>query len=180
MEQGVLLHLPKSKTDQFGIGHDIQLSPSGTPATPFERSNHSSSATPNHPQTRYSQHPVAPLIRNGLWTNLQRHSSKPALTPRHILVTHSVMVQPTLPSQQEYLGTRSKEWVVGNQQWIDISRSQQCRLNSFPPTGAFTWPPRVRRASSDSLPTVAVDRTEPRNSRTPGLAFQRGCLTIII
>jgi hypothetical protein len=63
-------------------------------------------------------------------------------------------------------------------QWIDISQSQQRRLNSFPPTGAFTWPPRVRRASLDSLPTVAVDRMEPRNSRTPRLAFQRGYLAV--
>jgi hypothetical protein len=42
------------------------------------------------------------------------------------------VVQQTLPSQQEYLGTRSKEWVVGNQmQWIDISRSQQLQAQLF-------------------------------------------------
>ena len=34
VDQGVLLHLPMSKTDQFRVGHDIPLSPSGDPCCP--------------------------------------------------------------------------------------------------------------------------------------------------
>jgi integrase len=34
VDQGILLHLPKSKTDQFRIGHDILLSPSGDSCCP--------------------------------------------------------------------------------------------------------------------------------------------------
>jgi hypothetical protein len=153
--------------------------PLGTPAAPFVRSEHSSSAIRNHRQPRFSQHPVAHSARNGLRTNSERLSSDLASTPRHTLVTPSAVVQPTLLWQQGSLGRRSKEWAVGSQmQWTDIFPSQQRRPNSFLPTDAFTsqWPPRVRRASLDSLPTLAFDRTDPRNLRTPGLAFQRGCL----
>ena len=35
VDQGVLLHLPMSKTDQFRISHDIPLSPSGDPCCPI-------------------------------------------------------------------------------------------------------------------------------------------------
>ena len=151
--------------------------PLGTPAAPFVRSEHSSSATPNRPRTRFSQHHAAPSTRNGLRTNSQGHFSKPASTLRHTLVTPSVVAQPTQLLQQGSLGTRSKEWVVGSQmQWTDIFPSQPRRLNSFPPTGGSMWPPRVRRAPLHSLPGTTTDRADPRNFRTPGLAFQRGCL----
>ena len=153
--------------------------PLGTPAAPFGRSGHSLSATQNRPRTRYSQHPVVPSTRNGSQINSQRHFSKLASIPRHTLGTPSVVVPPTPPLQQEYLGTRSKGWVVGNRmQWIDISQSPQRRRNSSPPTAASTWPPQVRRASSDSLPTLTANHADPRNPRTPGLAFQRGCLAV--
>jgi hypothetical protein len=153
--------------------------PLGTPAAPFVRSGHYSSATRNHQRTHFSQHPVAPSARNGLRTNSRRLSPNLASTPRHTLVTPSAVVQPTPLWQQGSLGTRSKEWAVGSQmRWTDIFPNQQRRPNSFPPTDAFTsqWPPRVRRAPLDSLPPLAFDRTDPRNPRTPRLAFQRGCL----
>jgi len=79
------------------------------------------------------------------------------------LVTPSVVVQPTPLWQQGFLGTRSKEWVAGNQmQWIDTFPNEPHRPNSFPPTGDFMWPRRVRRASLHSL-QAATDRTDPRS-----------------
>jgi hypothetical protein len=65
VDQGVLLHLPTSKTDQFRI-HYLPLE---TPSARFVRSEHYSSAIPNHRQTRFSLHPAAPLTRNGSRTN---------------------------------------------------------------------------------------------------------------
>ena len=141
------------------------------PAAPFVHFEHYSSAILNRPRSHFSQHPAAPSLRNGSRTNSQRLFSKPASTPRHTLVTPSVVVQPTPLSQQGFLGTRSKEWVAGNQMpWIDTFPNQPRRPSSFPPTGDFMWPPRVRRASLHSLP-AATDRTDPRSFRTHGLAF---------
>jgi hypothetical protein len=149
------------------------------PAAPFTRSEHYSSAIHDHHRTRYFQHPVAPSARNGLRTNSGRLSLNLESTPLHTLVTPSAVVQPIPLWRQESLGTRSKEWAVGSQmRWTDIFPNQQRRRNSFPPTSAFTsqWPPRVRRAPLDSLPPLMFHRTDPRSLRTPGLAFQRGCL----
>src|SRR5579859_6404942 len=153
--------------------------PLGTPAAPFVPSEHYLNVTPNRQRTRFSQHPAAPLTRNGSQTNLRRLSSNLASTPQHTPVILSAEGQPTLLSQQASLGRRLKEWVGGSRmQWTDIFPNQQHRPNSFPPTGAFTsqWHPRVRRAPLDSLLTLVFDRADPHNLRTPGLAFQRGCL----
>ena len=149
------------------------------PAAPFTHSEHYSSAIRDHQQTRYSQHPAARSAKNGLRTSSRSLSSNLESTPRHTLVTPSAVVQPTPLWRQESIGMRSKSWAVGSQmRWTDISPNQQRRPNSLPPTSAFTsqWPPRVRRAPLDSLPPLTFHRTDPRSLRTPGLAFQRGCL----
>ena len=149
--------------------------PLGMPAVPYVRSEHYSSVIPDQVRTHSSRHLAAPSTKNGSRTISRGLFSKPASTPRHTLVTPSAVVQPMLLSQQASQGTRSKEWVVGSQmQWTDIFQNQPPRLNSFPPTGGSTWPPRVRRAPLHSLPVP--NRADSRSFRTPGLAFQRGCL----
>jgi hypothetical protein len=168
---------PNPRLTNSEVATTFHYLPLETPAVQFEPSGPCFSAIPNRQRTRSLQHPVARSAKSGLRTNSHRHYLKPVSTLQHTLVTPSVVEQQIQPSQQEYLEMKSKEWVGGSQmQWTDISLDRQHRLNSFPPTGGSMWPPRVRRAPSDSLPALAANRTDPRNSRTPGLAFQRGCL----
>jgi hypothetical protein len=168
---------PNQRPTNFEAATTFHYLPLETSVVPSEHSAPYFNVIPNNQRTRYLQHPAARSTRSGSRTNSHRHYSKPVSTPRHILATPSVEVQQTRPSQREYPGTRSREWVVGSQmQLTDTFPNQPRRLNSFPPTGNSMWPPRVRRAPLDSLPALTTGRTDPRKFRTPRLAFQRGCL----
>ena len=105
---------PNRRPTNFGAATTFHYLPLETSVAPFEHSAPYFNVIPKNQRTRYLQHPAARSTRSGSWTNSHRHYSKPVSTPRPILGTPSVEVQQTRPSQREYPGTRSKEWVVGS------------------------------------------------------------------